>query len=165
MKKWVWRGLLVVAGVVAVMGGILVGLWYQRVKQVADPSFDASVARPAYPSPGPRVLFDEAHYNFHTASGRYRPFVALISQDGYQVVPNHQPFQKSTLDGFQVLVVANAMGPGFRSCRARGIPPSPTRSATPSAIGFVKAAPSCSLPTTNPREQRPRSWPDGLTCT
>jgi hypothetical protein len=29
----------------------------------------------------------------------------------------------------------------------------------------VKAAPSCSLPTTNPREQRPRSWPDGLTCT
>ncbi len=88
----------------------MAGLWYQRVKQAADPNFDTSVARPAYSSQGPRVLFDEAHNNFHTAGGRYKPFAELMSHDGYHVVPNHRPLGRSTLDGFQVLVVANALG-------------------------------------------------------
>ena len=42
--------------------------------QMADPNFDAKVEHPAYTKDGPRVLFDEAHNNFHTASGRYKPF-------------------------------------------------------------------------------------------
>jgi hypothetical protein len=45
--------------------------------QVADPNFDASVNKPAYKRNGPRVLFDEAHNNFHTATGRYKPFADL----------------------------------------------------------------------------------------
>lgn len=36
-------------------------------QQVADSSFDTSVARPAYPlGTGPVVAIDEAHFNFHT---------------------------------------------------------------------------------------------------
>ncbi|PYS79732.1 MAG: hypothetical protein DMF70_12530, partial [Acidobacteria bacterium] len=41
-----------------------------HAQQVADPNFDAKVAHPAYAKNGPKVLFDEAHNNFHTASGR-----------------------------------------------------------------------------------------------
>jgi hypothetical protein len=63
--------------------------------QVADENFNAKVEHPAYTKSGPRVLFDEAHNNFHTASGRYKPFADLITNDGYQIVPNKQPFSPS----------------------------------------------------------------------
>jgi hypothetical protein len=79
-------------------------------QQQADPSFDARVAHPAYTTTHPRILFDEAHHNFHTAAGRYKPFVDLISNDGCQVVPNRQIFTQDSLEGFQVLVIANALG-------------------------------------------------------
>ncbi|WNZ25567.1 DUF4350 domain-containing protein [Leptolyngbya sp. NK1-12] len=88
-------------------------------QQVADPNFNASVAHPAYTTTAPPVLFDEAHLNFHTTQGRYKPFVDLISNDGYQVVPNRQAFQAETLADYDILVIANASSqqegqPAFR---------------------------------------------------
>ena len=79
-------------------------------QQMADPEFNVSVENPAYSRNGPRVLFDEAHHNFHTADGRYKPFVDLLMNDGYQVIRNRKPFTKQTLDSFKVLVIANALG-------------------------------------------------------
>jgi hypothetical protein len=80
-------------------------------QQVADPSFDPKVARPAYPTAtGPRVLIDEAHHNFHTLSGNYRPFGRLLEADGYRVSANTRPFSGDTLRKCRVLVIANAMG-------------------------------------------------------
>src|SRR5450759_2801980 len=79
-------------------------------QQVADPNFDAKVARPAYTKNGPKMLFDEAHNNFHTASGRYKPFADLITNDGYQITPNKQTFSAETLKGFDILVISNALG-------------------------------------------------------
>jgi hypothetical protein len=79
-------------------------------QQVADPNFDAKVAHPAYTKNGPKVLFDEAHNNFHTASGRYKPFADLITNDGYQITPNKQKFSADVLKGFNVLVISNALG-------------------------------------------------------
>src|SRR5881227_1639514 len=81
-----------------------------RAQQVADPNFDAKVAHPAYSKDGPRVLFDEAHKNFHTAGGRYKPFADLITNDGYQITPNKEKFSAATLKGFNVLVISNALG-------------------------------------------------------
>ena len=78
--------------------------------QMADPNFDARVAKPAYGKKGPKVLFDEAHNNFHTASGRYKPFADLITNDGYQITPNKQKFSAETLKGFDILVISNALG-------------------------------------------------------
>lgn len=78
--------------------------------QMADPNFNAKVDRPAYKKKGPRVLFDEAHNNFHTSTGRYKPFADLISSDGYQVVPGKQKFSRATLKGYRVLVISNALG-------------------------------------------------------
>ena len=79
-------------------------------QQQGDPEFDTSVARPAYKKDGPRVMFDEAHHNFHTSDGRYKPFVDLLLNDGYNVIRNRQPFVKQRLSGFKILVIANALG-------------------------------------------------------
>ena len=87
---------------------LLITLIGVRSQQQADPTFDASVAHPAYTTSHPKVLFDEAHFNFHTTTGRYKPFVNLITNDGYQVTPNKVPFSAEALNGFQVLVIANA---------------------------------------------------------
>jgi polyisoprenoid-binding protein YceI len=54
-------------------------------QQQAGLTFDTSVKNPAYTTTHPRVLIDEAHFNFHTASGRYKPFADLLTNDGYVV--------------------------------------------------------------------------------
>ena len=79
-------------------------------QQQADPEFNTSVENPAYKREGPRVMFDEAHHNFHTAEGRYKPFVDLLMSDGYRVVRNRQSFSKTRLESFKILVIANALG-------------------------------------------------------
>jgi hypothetical protein len=81
-----------------------------QAQQMGDPEFDTSIANPAYKQNGPRVMFDEAHHNFHTTDGRYKPFVDLMSNDGYRIVRNRQAFTKSTLSSFKILVIANALG-------------------------------------------------------
>ena len=79
-------------------------------QQMADPNFNPHVEHPAYTKNFPRVLFDEAHNNFHTTTGRYKPFVDLIFSDGYHVAPNRKPFSKESLQSFKILVIANALG-------------------------------------------------------
>ena len=83
--------------------------------QMADPNFDAKVDKPAYKKNGPKVLFDEAHNNFHTAAGRYKPFADLITNDGYQVVSNQQKFSGEVLKGYRILVISNALGAALMS--------------------------------------------------
>lgn len=78
--------------------------------QQADPSFDTKVARPAYTKEHPPVLFDEAHHNFHTTAGRYKPFAAVIASDGYRVIPSKDPFTKEVLAKGNILIIANALG-------------------------------------------------------
>jgi len=79
--------------------------------QQADPNFDTRVTRPAFTSKHPKVLFDEAHNNIHTASGLYKPFADLITNDGFTVVPNQDKFSSQALAGYDILVIANAAGP------------------------------------------------------
>lgn len=78
--------------------------------QMADPSFDAKVAHPAYTSKHPSVLFDEAHNNFHTSAGRYKPFADLMTNDGFQIKPNREKFTAQSLKGYDILLISNALG-------------------------------------------------------
>ena len=80
--------------------------------QRADPNFNTKVAQPAYAGAAthPRVLFDEAHHNFHTASGRYKPFAELMTSDGYQIISNRDKFSRDVLKKGDILVIANALG-------------------------------------------------------
>jgi len=70
--------------------------------------FDGVVKNPAYTANHPQVLFDEAHFNFYTAAGRYKPFTDLLNSDGYRIVPNKEKFSAQSLTGSDVLVIANA---------------------------------------------------------
>ena len=96
---------------VIVLGALLLVLSSTaHCQQIADPHFNSSVERPAYTKNYPRVLFDEAHNNFHTAGGRYKPFADLIFSDGYQVVVNRKPFTDASLLTFKILIIADALG-------------------------------------------------------
>ena len=79
-------------------------------QQTADPDFDAKVTEPAFTDRRPTVLFDEAHFNRHTAGGSYKPFVDLISNDGFRITPNKEKFAKDTLAGHDILVIVSAWG-------------------------------------------------------
>ena len=77
-------------------------------QQIVDPDFKPVVERPAYKRNGPTVAIDEAHSNFHTAGGQYRPFAELLRSDGYTVRASTRKFEKGAFDGVDVLVIANA---------------------------------------------------------
>lgn len=79
-------------------------------QQIADPHFDAKVDNPAYSKNFPRVLFDEAHFNFDTTHDRYKPFADLMFNDGYQLTVNRKPFTKESLKTFKILIIVNALG-------------------------------------------------------
>jgi hypothetical protein len=83
-----------------------VRLWAQQ--QIVDADFKTSVEKPAYARGGPTVAIDEAHSNFHTAGGEYRPFADLLTADGYRVIASTRKFDGGILAGVDVLVIANA---------------------------------------------------------
>lgn len=138
-----WRTLRRIALVIS--GLVIVGLgfiwWYDNTGQRADPDFDTRVELPAYPSgPAaqasrhPRAVIDEAHRNFHTAGGRYRPLAELLRSDGYAVSSNQRAFGAETLNDIDVLVIANAMGPGEHEGR-----PAFTPEEDAAVAGWVRA--------------------------
>lgn len=80
-------------------------------QQVPDTTFDVRIERPAWvPGSGPRLVLDEAHHNFHTLDGRYRPFGDLARADGFRVSAGTAPFTRESLRACDVLVIANALG-------------------------------------------------------
>jgi hypothetical protein len=88
-------------------------------EQRSDLDFNPRVGRPAYPNRRPKVLFDEAHNNSDTSSGRYRPFTDMIASDGYNVMPGTEGFSQRMLNPYAVLIIVNASGPqGHRETSA-----------------------------------------------
>jgi len=82
----------------------------KREQFVLPKSFDVSVKNPAFEKgKGPGVLFDEAHNNYHTAAGRYKTFVDIITNDGYVVTPSKAKFSTEVLKGHDIVVIANAL--------------------------------------------------------
>jgi hypothetical protein len=81
-----------------------------RFPQQADPDFIAKNTLAYFsPSDTPTVLIDEAHNNFHTASGRFEPFVQVLLSDGFTVKPNKKRFTSEHLKQADILVIANAL--------------------------------------------------------
>jgi uncharacterized protein (DUF2249 family) len=79
-------------------------------QQVADTSFRPPIPDPAYRTGrGPVVMLDEAHFNFHTAEGRYKPFAELLRRDGYVVKSSRLKFSRASLRGGRILVIANPL--------------------------------------------------------
>jgi hypothetical protein len=79
-------------------------------QQAPDLKYKPPLPRPAYEAgKGPRVAIDEAHHNFHTAEGRYKPFAELLRRDGYHAEGHRQPFSAKSLTDVDVLVISNAL--------------------------------------------------------
>jgi hypothetical protein len=79
-------------------------------QQVSDTAFVGPPIAPAFAAGrGPLVVIDQAHNNFHTASGRYSPFARFLRRDGYRVDSLTTAFTASSLKPVRVLVVANAL--------------------------------------------------------
>lgn len=81
-------------------------------QRVANPAANVAVATPTWAAgTGPRVLIDGGHRNFHTLTGHYAPFAALLRNDGYRVEANPISFTRHSLAKMNVLVIANAAAP------------------------------------------------------
>jgi hypothetical protein len=79
-------------------------------QQLADSAFNFNIKNPMYDrGKGPVITLDEAHFNFHTLSGRYYPFSQLLQKDGYVLKPGNEAFSSSYLSGLKILVIANAL--------------------------------------------------------
>ncbi len=96
-----------------------------------------SLGRPAFAAVGPVVVIDAAHRNFHTADARYAPFAKLLRRDGFRVAPGRQQLDSASLDGVDVLVIANALGAGHEDVKNWTLP---ARSAFDSAEIAATAA-------------------------
>jgi hypothetical protein len=81
-----------------------------EAQQVPDTSYNPPIENPAYaPNSGPVVAIDEAHFNFHTMDGRYKPFATLLQRDGYIVRRSTSKFSAQSLQGIDILVIANPL--------------------------------------------------------
>jgi len=81
-------------------------------RQVEDTTFAATVAKPAFTTRHPVVMIDEAHRDDFSIRRRYSALAALLTLDGLRVVPGAQQFSPQLLKSCDVLVVADAVGPG-----------------------------------------------------
>ncbi len=103
-------------------------------QQEPDKSFDARVGHPALATRTPRMLFDEAHHEFHRIGGRYLPFARLARADGWQVTANAAPLDSAVLANADLLVIANALGHGDM-----GSPDAVKPAFTPAEVRAVEA--------------------------
>ncbi len=86
-----------VIGVVAFVGLAGLAAYANFRRQKADNDWIPAVGRPAFTTVHPRVVIDEAHYNSHTARGKYRPFARLLEADGYQVARGEAKLSAASL--------------------------------------------------------------------
>lgn len=122
----------------AILTAVLAVTWVglAGAQQVPDTGFAPPIERPAFlEGKGPVVLLDEGHVNFHTASGRYRPFAELLRRDGYVVKPSSARFTPEALEPARVLVISNAV---HERNRTAWTPPNPS-AFTPDEIAAVRA--------------------------
>jgi hypothetical protein len=83
----------------------------QFLYQCPDLTAAVPIKNPSYLTKGPVILFDESHDNFHTASGGYKPFVQLLTADGYRFRSSNEELSEVCLAPADVLIIANALEP------------------------------------------------------
>lgn len=82
-------------------------------QQVSDTAFRPVIVTPTHAlGRGPQLCIDEAHFNFHTLSGRFAPFAMLARRDGYRVRASTSAFTVSALAACDAMIIANAQWAG-----------------------------------------------------
>ena len=95
------------AGLLVFAIGLAWTLW---PAQDVDASFRPRPMEPAFTERRPRIAIDEGHHNFHTSSGRYRPFARLMERDGFRVIASPGRITPESLRNVDIFVTANALG-------------------------------------------------------
>ncbi|SDR85289.1 hypothetical protein SAMN04515667_0835 [Formosa sp. Hel1_31_208] len=81
--------------------------YFGMSQQVADSSLVLEIENPYHKKDkGPTLYIDEAHHNFHTKEGRFKPFSTFLENDGY-VVKSMSNYDN--LKPTEVLVISNAI--------------------------------------------------------
>jgi hypothetical protein len=133
------------SGVAVLVLIVAVSALLGQTQQIADPDFTPLVERPSYTSTHPLVVLDEAHENFHTVSGRYKPFADLLRADGYRVVAGTQRFTNTALRDVRVLVIANAVGTAVNQTNVNDPPSAFTDAECDAVRDWVRAGGSLLL--------------------
>lgn len=96
---------------IILLGFLLVGVpSYSDGDQQPDPDFlPKNTKRTFFILNSPLVLIDEAHNNFLTKNGRYKPFSQVLMSDGYTVKSGKEKFTFEYLKQADILVIANAL--------------------------------------------------------
>lgn len=77
---------------------------------IPDTTFRVTIEAPLFTEEkGSKVLIDGAHNNLHRKEGGLYCFTRMMEDDGAQVFENDNEFTKSALDGYQVLLIVNAL--------------------------------------------------------
>ena len=83
--------------------------WPVVAQQRPDTTYQPAVVAEFRDDEHTVIIIDEAHHNFHTASGGYRPFADLLNRHGYIIKPGIKQFSAAGLKGVKVLLIANAL--------------------------------------------------------
>ena len=90
--------------------GLVCFVAYVGAQEPHELSWRAEVSAPAFPGDvGPLVCIDQGHNNYHTAEGRYGPFVSLLRDDGYVVEGFESEFSTETLQRCRILVTISPL--------------------------------------------------------
>jgi len=98
-------------GKIIFLGLVLIGVSScSKSDQIADPDFIPKNTQYSFSKiNSPIVFIDEAHNNFHTENGRYKPFSQVLLSDGYTVKASKEKFTLEYLQQANILVIANAL--------------------------------------------------------
>lgn len=95
---------------------LLLTITIAYAQQVSDTLYQPPIKKPfAVKATGPVIIIDEAHHNFHTARGRFRPFALVLERDGFQIRQGTTPFSVASLREAKILVISNALHERNRS--------------------------------------------------
>ncbi len=90
--------------------------------QHEDRGWDIVLHDITYPEKHPRVVIDRAHFNAHTARGKYRPFAEMLRMDGCEVKNGTRKFSAESLKKTDLLVIVNAAGAGHPQLMGINLP-------------------------------------------
>lgn len=103
--------LLIIAIIVLIVIAAILIFRNHLLYQCPDLTVTVPIKDPSYKTKGPVILFDESHDNFHTATGGYKPFVQLLTADGYRFRSSSEELSEVCLAPADVLIIANALEP------------------------------------------------------
>jgi len=102
---------LIIIIIVLILAAAILIFRNHLLYQIPDLTVPVAIKNPSYIEKGPVILFDESHDNFHTANGGYKPFVQLLTADGYRFRPSSEELSEACLATADVLIIANALEP------------------------------------------------------